>query len=56
MMWRRDSIISKLKQRGAKKYSKGKMKFGIELPNTVQESMALDKKNGNTLWSDAIVK
>ena len=32
------------------------MKFGIEWPKAVQESMALDKKNCNTLWADAIAK
>ena len=32
------------------------MKLGIEWPNTVQETMTIDMKNGNTLWSDAIVK
>ena len=31
-------------------------KFGIELPKTVAEAYALDKKNCNTYWADAIVK
>jgi hypothetical protein len=31
-------------------------KFGIELPKTVKEALALDKKNGNTLWADSIAK
>ena len=31
-------------------------KFGIEMPKTVAEALALDKKNGNTLWADAIAK
>ena len=31
-------------------------KFGIESPNTVKEAFELDKKNGNTLWADAIAK
>jgi len=26
------------------------------VPKTVQEALALDKKNGNTLWADAIAK
>ena len=45
-----------MKQRGAKKYAKTTMKFGIECPKTVEEDLALDSKNGNTLWSDAITK
>ncbi len=31
-------------------------KFGIELPKTVKEAFELDKKNGNTLWANAIAK
>jgi hypothetical protein len=31
-------------------------KFGIELPKTIKEAFALDKKNGNTFWADAIAK
>jgi hypothetical protein len=31
-------------------------KFGIEVPKTVKEVLALDCKNGNTLWVDAIAK
>ena len=45
-----------MKQRGTKKYSNKTMKFGIEFPKSVQESMALDKKDGNTLWDDYISK
>ena len=33
---RQDIIISKVKQRGAKKYTKKTMKFGIEFHNVVQ--------------------
>lgn len=32
------------------------MKFGVEVPTKVSEALALDKKNGNTLWADAIRK
>ncbi|KAL7529924.1 hypothetical protein ACHAXR_003227 [Thalassiosira sp. AJA248-18] len=32
------------------------MKFGIEVPKTVNKALALDKKNGNTLWADVIAK
>ena len=45
-----------MKQRVSKKYVKSMMKFVIECPNTVQEAMALDKKNSKTLCYDAIVK
>ena len=31
-------------------------KFGIRIPTSVEEALALDKENGNTLWYDAIVK
>ncbi len=31
-------------------------KFGIEVPKTVKEAFDLDRKNGNTLWADAIAK
>ena len=53
---KRDRIILKVKQRSAKKYAKTTMKFGIECPKTVEEALALDSKNGNTLWADAITK
>ena len=32
------------------------MKFGVEVPNTYEEAVLLDRKNGNTLWQDAIKK
>ena len=31
-------------------------KFDIELPKTVEQACALDSKNDNTLWADAIFK
>ncbi len=52
---KRERIISLVKQRNTR-YLKRTHKFGIELPKTVQEALALDKKNGNTLWADAISK
>ena len=33
-----------------------KFKFGIQIPRTYKEAMALDAANGNTLWGDAIAK
>ena len=52
---KRDSIIS-LVQRRQTRYLKKTSKFGVELPKTVAEALELDKKNGNTLWADAIAK
>ena len=31
-----------------------KYKFGIQVPMGVKQAMDLDKRNGNTLWLDAI--
>jgi Reverse transcriptase (RNA-dependent DNA polymerase) len=31
-------------------------KFGIRIPRTVEEALAFDAENGNTLWHDAILK
>jgi hypothetical protein len=37
-------------------YLKRTPKFGIEVPNTAKEALALDQKNGNTFWADTIAK
>ena len=50
-----DQIIS-LVHRRTTRYLKRTHKFGIEIPKTVKEALALDRKNGNTLWADAIAK
>jgi hypothetical protein len=52
---KRDCIIS-LVRKCNPHYLKRTHKFGIELPKTVKEALALDKKNGNTFWADAIAK
>jgi hypothetical protein len=52
---KRDRIISLVKRRNTR-YLKRTHKFGIELPKTVPEALAIDRKNGNTLWADAIAK
>ena len=31
-------------------------KFGIEIPKSVEQALAIDQKNGNRLWQDAIEK
>ena len=52
---KRERIIKAVKGREAK-YLKRCVKFGIEVPRTVREALELDRKNGNTLWADAIKK
>ena len=49
---KRDRIIAKVKS----KYWQQTHKYGIRIPKTVQEALAIDKENGNTLWRDAICK
>jgi hypothetical protein len=55
VMKKRDRIISLVCKRTTR-YLKRTQKFGIEVPKTVKEALALDCKNGNTLWEDAIAK
>ena len=31
-------------------------KYGIEVPRSVEEAHAIDAKDGNTIWQDAIAK
>ena len=50
---RRKRLIHRLK---VQRVRKGRMKFGITIPGTVEEALELDRKNGNTLWADAIKK
>ena len=52
---KRDRIIAQVKRRSAQ-YLKRTHKWGLELPKTVGEALAIDKKNGNTFWADAIAK
>ena len=54
-MKKRERIISLVRQRQAR-YHKRTHKFGIELPTSVKDAYALNKKNGNTFWADAIAK
>ena len=48
-------IISLVKQCNAR-YLKCTHKFGIEMPTSVKDAYALDKKNGNMFWADSISK
>ena len=51
---KRDRIINKINT--ARPHRKGKLKYGILIPATVEEALRLDKKNNNTLWADAMEK
>ena len=50
---KRERTILLVKKRNMR-YSKRNEKFGITFPNNVQESLHIDKENGNTLWADSI--
>ena len=49
---KRDRIIKKVKSR----YWKRTHKYGVELPHSVQEALAIDAKTNTTFWRDAILK
>jgi hypothetical protein len=49
---KRDIILSKIKAR----IQKTTHKFCIEVPTSMEHAFAIDKKNGNTLWRDALAK
>jgi hypothetical protein len=51
----RKCIISLVKKRKMS-YLKKNMKFGIEVPTSVNHDLEIDKRNGNTLWADLIAK
>ena len=48
----RDRIISAVNSR----VRKTTHKYGVEIPSTIEEAFAIDTKNGNTFWRDAINK
>ena len=45
-----------LSQRRQARYLKRNYKFGIKLPKTVEQALALDAKNGNNFWAGSIAK
>ena len=49
---KRSQIISKLKS----KYWVCTHKYGIEIPKTVEPTKELDRRNGNMLWWDGVMK
>ena len=55
LLKKRDHIISLVKKCNPR-YLKQTHKIGMEVPKTVNEALALDKKNDNTLWADALLK
>ena len=55
MLKKRDKIISSVRKWQVK-YLKRRHKFGIELPKTVEHALALNTKDGNALWADAMSK
>jgi hypothetical protein len=51
-----EGCIISLVRKHNPRYLKQTHKLGIELPKTINEALALDRKNGNTFWADAIAK
>jgi hypothetical protein len=49
---KRDRIIKAQKSR----YARVTHKFGVEVPKTVEQALALDAVNGNNFWRDAVRK
>lgn len=47
---KRNRIIKKVKS----KYWERTHKYGIKIPHSIKEAIAIDQENGNTLWQDAI--
>ena len=50
MLKKRNAIISAMKMR----LRKTTHKYGIEIPTSVNHAMEIDRKNGNTMWKDAL--
>lgn len=51
---KRESILAYTKS--YRHHRKGRMKYGVLIPSTVQQAIEYDTANGNTLWQDAIKK
>ena len=52
---KKDGIIASIRK-WQTRHEKRSHKFGIKVPKTVEVAYALDAKNSNTLWADAISK
>ena len=48
---KKSAIIAAVKGRAKRKTHK----YGIEIPQSVEDAFRIDKENGNTLWQDALV-
>ena len=55
MLKKRDRIIVSIRK-WQTRYLKKSQEFSIDYPEPVEQALALDAKNGNTLWVDAIFK
>ena len=49
---KRSYIASKVDARLRRK----RFKYGLEVPNTLEDAIRIDAKNGNTMWADATAK
>ena len=49
---KRDVIVSAVNTR----VRKSSHKYGIDLPTSVRHAIDIDRKNGDTLWQDALLK
>ena len=52
LLKKRDQVLAKVKS----KYWQRTHKYGIRILKSIEEALAIDKANGNTLWWDAICK
>ena len=50
------ALKSKISRNERNKVKTYQWKFGYKITNNSREALLLDNKNGNTLWSDVIVK
>ena len=50
---KRDKIVAIIRKWQIQ-YLKKSCKFGVELPKSMEQALALDVKKGKTIWADAI--
>ena len=55
MLKKRDQTVANVRKQQTR-YLKKSYEFGKELPKSVKQALALDAKNFNNLWGDAITK
>ncbi len=49
-------VVRSNKKKKFKPPPKKRLKYGVEVPNTVKQALELDELNGNSYWQDAIKK